>query len=277
MIILVLIICQLFESFRESVKTVSEIRTDEEGRRFKVTRKIRMRLVTEAVEPEVALRRTWKKFGLSANDGVGPNISSTILGEPVFLKLSMDADFDKQEVSPAQAQAAEAKTVKCRFCDGPHFSVKCPYKDTFAGEDKKFSINGGAGTETAASPVAASAGGPAKYVPKFKRSVEEGGLGGATGSDASSPIDDRDQGLAIRITNLSDIVVESDIRELVGAIGVPVARCNVGRDRITGRCKGYAFVNFYTKEDAEKVMGRLNGFPYGNLILKVEIARPVEK
>lgn len=238
-----------------------------------------MRLVTEAVEPEVALRRTWKKFGLSANDGVGPNISSTILGEPVFLKLSMDADFDKQEVSPAQAQAAEAKTVKCRYCDGPHFSVKCPYKDTFAGEDKKFSINGAsaAGAEVAAASSASTAtAGPAKYVPKFKRSVEEGGLGGATGS-SESPLDDRDQGLAIRITNLSDIVVESDIRELVGAIGVPVARCNVGKDRNTGRCKGYAFVNFYTKEDAEKVMGRLNGFPYGNLILKVEIARPIEK
>lgn len=238
-----------------------------------------MRLVTEAVEPEVALRRTWKKFGLCANDDVGPNISSTILGEPVFLTLSMDADFDKQEVSPAQAKAVEAKTIKCRYCDGPHFSPKCPYKDTFAGEDKKFSINGAsaAGAEVAAASSSVPAG-PTKYVPKFKRSVEEGGLVGASSSsDPSSPLDDRDQGLAIRITNLSDVVVESDIRELVGAIGVPVARCNVGRDRVTGRCKGYAFVNFYTKEDAEKVMNRLNGFPYGNLILKVEIARPVEK
>lgn len=267
-----------YSPHRESVKTVSEIRTDEEGRRFKVTRKIRMRLVTEAVEPEVALRRTWKKFGLSANDGVGPNISSTILGEPVFLQLSIDADFDKQEVSPAQAQAAEAKTVKCRYCDGPHFSVKCPYKDTFAG-DKKFSFNGGsaASSATEVADATSPSAGPAKYVPKFKRSVEDGGLGGASSSDPSNPLDDRDQGLAIRITNLSDIVVESDIRELVGAIGVPVSRCNVGRDRFTGRCKGYAFVNFFSKEDAEKVMGRLNGFPYGNLILKVEIARPVEK
>ena len=66
------------------IKSVTEIRTDESGRQFKVTRKIKMRLVTETVEPEVALRRTWKKFGQAANDGPGPNISSTILGEPVF-------------------------------------------------------------------------------------------------------------------------------------------------------------------------------------------------
>lgn len=254
------------------IKTVSEIRTDDSGRHFQVTRKIRMRLVTESVEPEVALRRSWKKFGQAANDGPGPNISSTILGEPVFLKLAMDMDFDKQEVSPAQAQAAEAKTVKCRYCDGPHFSVKCPHKDSFAGEASKPKLNG---AEASASVPIATAG-PTKYVPKFKRSVEEGGIAPTEGSTAST-LDDRDQGLAIRITNLSEVCVESDIRELVSAIGVPVARCNVGRDRVTGRCKGFAFVNFYTKEDAETVMHRLNGFPYGNLILKVEIARPIDK
>lgn len=261
-------------NFRENVKTVSEIRTDEAGRSFKVTRKIRMRLVTESVEPEVALRRTWKKFGLASNDGPGPNIASTILGEPVFLNLSMNADFDKQEVSPAQAQAAESKTVKCRFCEGPHFSMKCPYKDTFAadGTNKAKFNNPDASESAAASVEAPAASGPAKYVPKFKRSVEEGGVDPST----ISVTDDRDQGLAIRITNLSDVVVESDIRELVGAIGVAVARCNVGRDRVTGRCKGFAFVNFYSKEDAENVMRRLNGFAYGNMILKVEIARPVE-
>ena len=261
------------------IKSVTEIRTDESGRQFKVTRKIKMRLVTETVEPEVALRRTWKKFGQAANDGPGPNISSTILGEPVFLKLGMNTDFDKQEVSPAQAKATEAKTVKCRFCEGPHFSVKCPYKDTFAGDESTKPKLNDSGSTTAATedstPV--SAAGPSKYVPKFKRSTEDGGNGPQSASANDSTSDDRDQGLAIRITNLSEIVVESDIRELVGAIGVPVARCNVGRDRNTGRCKGFAFVNFYTKEDAETVMKRLNGFPYGNMILKVEIARPIDK
>lgn len=257
------------------IKTVSEIRTDESGRQFKVTRKIKMRLVTESVEPEVALRRTWKKFGLASNDGLGPSISTTIIGEPVFLKLSMDADFDKQEASPAQVKATEAKTIKCKFCDGPHFSLKCPYKDTFAGEALKNKLSGSVVSEGAvsASDVDASSG-PSKYVPKFKRSTEEGGQS-PTGTD--STLDDRDQGLAIRITNLSEVVVESDIRELVAAIGVPVARCNVGRDRFTGRCKGFAFVNFYTKEDAEAVMNKINGLPYGNMILKVEIARPIDK
>ena len=214
------------------IKSVSEIRTDESGRQFKVTRKIKMRLVTESVEPEVAFRRTWKKFGLAANDGPGPNMSSTILGEPVFLKLGMDTDFDKQEVSPAQAQATEAKTLKCKYCDGPHFSVKCPYKDTFAGEASKPKLNdSGASEGSSAASAPEGPGGSSKYVPKFKRSTEEGGNGPQSPSGTDSTLDDRDQGLAIRIT----------------------------------------------KEDAETVMRRLNGFPYGNMILKVEIARPIDK
>ena len=177
----------------------------------------------------------------------------------------MNTDFDKQEVSPAQAKATEAKTVKCRFCEGPHFfqsnvliRILLPVMNP-----PKPKLNDSGSTASAATedstPV--SAAGPSKYVPKFKRSTEEGGNGPQSRICYHSTSDDRDQGLAIRITNLSEIVVESDIRELVGAIGVPVARCNVGRDRNTGRCKGFAFVNFYTKEDAETVMKRLNGFP----------------
>lgn len=236
-----------------------------------------MRLVTESVEPEVALRRSWKKFGLAANDGAGPNISSTILGEPVYLKLGMETDFDKQEVSAAQSTESKSKSLKCKYCNGAHFSHKCPYKDTFAQEAaSKAKLNEAATPAVASEPSTA----PSKYVPKFKRSGADNassnnGLQSPSGTD--STLDDRDQGLAIRMTNLSEVVVENDIRELIGAIGVPIARCNVGRDRLTGRCKGYAFVNFYTKEDAETVMRRLNGFPYGNMILKVEIARPIDK
>lgn len=260
------------------IKTVTEEKRDDQGRLVRVTRKIRMKLVTEAVEPEVAARRAWKKFGLAANDGPGPNISSTILGEPVYLKLAMDQDFDKQEVA-AQVPVVEAKSVKCRYCEGPHWSVKCPHKDKFIGVEAKVNHGqgGNAAKEEAKSETAAPSAAPAKYVPRFRRQ-EEGAAaaGGQTGSSDQTQ-DDRDMGLAIRISNLSDLVVESDIRDLCAALNAPVARCNVARDRITGRCKGYAFVNFYSKDDAERVMNKLNGLPYGNLILKAEIARPSEK
>jgi translation initiation factor 3 subunit G len=252
------------------IKTVTEEKRDDQGRLIRVTRKIRMKLVTEAVEPEVATRRAWKKFGLAANDGPGPNISSTILGEPVYLKLAMDQDFDKQEVA-AQVPVVEAKSVRCRYCEGPHWSVKCPHKDKFLGTEAK--VNHGQGAASAASEEAkAEAAGPAKYVPRFRRQ-EDGSSAPAPNGSEQQTQDERDLGLAIRISNLSDVVVESDIRDLCAALNAPVARCNVARDRNTGRCKGYAFINFYAKDDAERVMNKLNGLPYGNLILKAEIAR----
>lgn len=39
------------------IKTVTEERLDDAGRRVRITRRIRMRLVTEEVSPEVAARR----------------------------------------------------------------------------------------------------------------------------------------------------------------------------------------------------------------------------
>lgn len=258
-------------------KTVSEIKTDEQGRQVRVTRTIRMKLVTEVVEADVAARRQWAKFGDASKDGPGPNAASTLIGEPVYLKLAMDQDFDKLEVA-AQVPVVEARSVKCKYCEGPHWSVKCPYKDTFAGADIKINHGQGGGAAIAAAMAETSASAAAtagKYVPRHRRDDAEGGSSAAAGT--TTGIEDRDQGLAIRIYNLSDVVVEDDIRELCSALGCAVARCNVGRDRMTGRCKGYAFVNFYTKADADTAVARLNNLPYGNLIIKAEIAKPLEK
>lgn len=47
-----------------------------------------MRLVKSAVKPEVAERKLWRKYGDAANDPPGPNTSTTVVGEAVYLKLS---------------------------------------------------------------------------------------------------------------------------------------------------------------------------------------------
>ena len=261
------------------IKTVVEERTDEQGRRIKVTRKIRMKLVTQAVEPEVALRRSWKKFGEAANDGPGPNAANTVLGEPVFLRLVMDEDLDKQEVVQ-QTPAGEAKSLKCRYCEGPHWTAKCPHKDKFAGV--KLGIAGiTSPTSADPSPPPVVDDKPGKYLTPRMRKAQEAAANGeplspSGASDSGLFSDEREQGTTVRISNLSDVVMDDDIRELCSCIA-PVTRCNVAKDRITGRCRGFAFVNFFDKESAEKVVNRLNGLPYGNLILKAEIARPSEK
>ena len=47
-------------------------RYDENGKKVKTTRRIRFTTHREVVNPRVAERKTWAKFGLSGKDGKGP-------------------------------------------------------------------------------------------------------------------------------------------------------------------------------------------------------------
>ena len=69
---------------------------------------------------------------------------------------------------------------------------------------------------------------------------------------------------AIRVSNLSE-----NFRPF-GRI----ARIFLAKDKMTGQCKGFAFINYYRQEDAAKAIATLNGFGYDHLILNVEWAKP---
>jgi translation initiation factor 3 subunit G len=43
-------------------------------------------------------------------------------------------------------------------------------------------------------------------------------------------------------------------------------------DKNTGENRGFAFINFVHREEAERAIRTLNGFGYDNLILRVEWA-----
>ena len=81
----------------------------------------------------------------------------------------------------------------------------------------------------------------------------------------------RDEGPTIRVTNLSEQASDADLRLLVSNLG-PVSRVFVSKDRDTGLCKGFAFITFLDKDDAEKACTVLDGHGYDNLILRVEMA-----
>ena len=78
---------------------------------------------------------------------------------------------------------------------------------------------------------------------------------------------------AIRVSNLSESTQEADLQELFKPFG-HIARIYLSKDKITGQCKGFAFVHYYKKDDAQKAISTLNGFGYDHLILKLEWARP---
>lgn len=78
---------------------------------------------------------------------------------------------------------------------------------------------------------------------------------------------------SVQVTNHSEDTRESNLLKLFCAFG-PVTRVYVAVDQKTGMSRGFGFVNFVSKEDAERAINKLNGYGYDNLILRVEWATP---
>lgn len=99
-----------------------------------------------------------------------------------------------------------------------------------------------------------------KYVPPSMRA------GANRGGGESMHMRDRDSMPTLRVTNLSEDCTDRDLWDLFGRFG-RVVRIYLGKDQETGLCKGFAFVSYETKQEAEKAMGKINGLPYDHLIL----------
>lgn len=48
----------------------------------------------------------------------------------------------------------------------------------------------------------------------------------------------------------------------------------MGKDQETGLCKGFGFVSFESRTDAETAMKKVHGLPYDHLILQVQWSVP---
>ncbi|KAG5616157.1 hypothetical protein H5410_015981 [Solanum commersonii] len=83
----------------------------------------------------------------------------------------------------------------------------------------------------------------------------------------------RNEENSVRVTNLSEDTREPDLLELFRPFG-PVSRVYVAIDQKTGDSRGFGFINFVNKEDAQRAIDKLNGYGYDNLILRVEWAAP---
>jgi len=273
------------EKIKGDTKVVTDYSFNEEGKKVKTVRtyKVERKMVPKIV----AERRSWHKFGMSQEDKPGPNPQTTVVAEEIWMQfVANKEENEKEQESSAMSKLMEQGkrgVVKCRICKEDHWTTQCPYKDTLG--PLRESLNGpvdtgepeaGAGgasnAPAAAAPGGSTAGG--KYVPPSRRG---GGMSDAQARISGDTMPDRrrEDTAAIRVSNLSENAQENDLQELFKPFG-HIARIFLAKDKMSGQCKGFAFVNYYRKEDAAKAIATLNGFGYDHLILSVEWAKPAQ-
>ena len=94
-----------------------------------------------------------------------------------------------------------------------------------------------------------------------------------SGPGGSRKYDSGKDEFTIRVTNLPEETTENDLMELFNPFG-KVNRIFLAKDKNTQASRGFAFVNFMRKEDAQRAIWGVNDFGYHHLILKVEWAKP---
>jgi translation initiation factor 3 subunit G len=229
-------------------------------------RKVRLVKKTFKTNHTVAEHKKWKKFGSARGTGHLAD-SITMLGDEVKLKLGVNPNPDSDRPLSFDEQVKKMQKVTCRTCKGDHWTSKCPYKDTLEPlGDTIDEIKQSTADSDKQSDSAPKSG---RYVPPSLR----GKVGGASSAPSTAtPSFRREQDAnTLRVTNLSDDTRDSDLHDLFSRFG-RVQRVFVAHDRDTGRCKGFAFVSFYDRFEAQRALEKLDGHGFDSLILKVEWA-----
>lgn len=85
------------------------------------------------------------------------------------------------------------------------------------------------------------------------------------------PSQRKDDQNTLLVTNISEDADEQELRSLFLHYG-PVSRFHLSKDRATNKVRGFAFITYVRKENAERAMESLRGHSIDHLILSIEWA-----
>ncbi|GBG29776.1 Eukaryotic translation initiation factor 3 subunit G [Hondaea fermentalgiana] len=247
----------------KGIKTLVSFRI-QDGQKQKVIRKVKVVTKKKKVSKRIQERLAWKKFGLAEDAPPGPEEETTI--------VSRDDVHIENPGDENKAQKREEDEMIKRLRSG---ALNRKKREEFAAKESTILGSEGMGqglrTGTALSQMAdapsslAAAGGPGgKYVPMHLR--------GGDAAASMSRFEEEDQ-TTLRVTNISEDTTEDDLRDLFQPFG-RIQRVYLARDRETQISRGFAYISFHYRDDAQRAMDKLNGFGYDHLILKVEWAKP---
>lgn len=252
-------------------KTRVEYKFNDRKQKVKVTSKVRV--IQETVRtPVTALERRQRmaKFGNAVGVTDESNITITDKNE---VRMLAPKDSEAEDAAGGQSEAT-SKAFEVFQKKQQWRALQRKYDMEEDGEDGE--AEGGAGNGGKHFPggtgglagLSGMGGAGGKYVPPSARGGAAGGMGGSLAT-----MEVQEEIKSVRVSNLSDATKEADLQELMEPFG-SIARIFLAKDRETMQSRGYAFVTFNRRDDAERAMNALNGYGYDHLILKLEWAKP---
>lgn len=257
----------------DGTKTIIDYSMSDDGYLSIRTTVVKVEKVTRTVSKGVARRKNWKKFGACAGKSTGLERGVTTVSiDEINVEWINNEDDDEEEEEETNYAELAARDIQSRLKMERFRQRQEERKLGVANWAQMMSLEAAAKNPSAPPAPGLRQETPAnttgKYVPPSKR-------GGTTGASTGESSYSRDDSATVRISNVSRNTEEADLDELCKTFG-PIRRIFLSRDRETGESKGFAFVAFQNRSDAEKCISRLDGHGYDHLILSVEWSKPKE-
>jgi translation initiation factor 3 subunit G len=234
---------------------------NDKGKRIKKVTKYKLVEAPTMISRGIVARRNLAPFGKAVSQGNGGGITRVDGETELAVTQKMKELAAEAAFREAWKQRKQASAEKWGVRD---YSKK---QEADAFWDKARESYYGADGAKPGGEGGASKPGPGAYVAPAARA------GAGERLQSGSRFGGRDDGNSVRISNLSEDATENDVQELCRNFG-PVRRVYLATDKRTGLPRGFAFVDFHNKSDAEKAIETLNGYGYDNLILSVAMAEP---
>ena len=260
------------EDQRGSHGTVKErvsFSQNSKGQKIKTTTKCRIREVRSRVPKRVAARRNLPRFG----DAKAGEENVTLCSKDLIFMEHPDDQLTEDVDDPTLAKTLanfilkqqESKMARDSDVDGLMFNEEGELMNNQTGED------GGAKTD--------------RYIaPGARFGASSGAVGGSSLENAfKDGAKDREAENTIRVSNLTKAATEDDLRELfepfgrVFRVSLPRAERMDEKGNMVKEPRGFAYIAYVNKQDAERAMERLQGYGYDHLLLKLEWAQATKK
>eukprot|EP00761_Pharyngomonas_kirbyi_P012197 gb/GECH01012224.1/.p1 GENE.gb/GECH01012224.1/~~gb/GECH01012224.1/.p1 ORF type:complete len:257 (+),score=75.08 gb/GECH01012224.1/:1-771(+) len=230
------------EPDKRGIKTVTSYKHNNNGQLVKMVQQFKVTKKINKVHKGIEERKKWTRYG-EAKGTEGTEAGVTSVSEPIYIEFvqkketatgSNKPQIPQNIVSLINRQKEEAEAREREEREKKH-----PSKEEETTEKQ----------------------GPSRYVPPSLKSGGEPRGASYGGRDWPT----------VRVTNLSENVTEEALKLVFNTVG-DIRRIYLAKDDL-GIPRGFAFVSYFTEEQAEKAITYLNGYGLDHFMLKVERAK----